>query len=340
MGGKVAGVGACGSAGDAFAGASAGWPAESIGSGSGRRSRGACRARTRRRRPACRARSASGGFGRVAACRPVTLGRAVGAVPVASLSARRSRCLRAEWLRGARDRPPARSVARRRSRGSCGATPRRAAAALTYRATTAQWHADRARAAARSPPSSPSTTSCAATCRTVSRARCSVPAASPWAVPTSCGSAGVAVAARTAAGRGLGARSRFPTGCAVDFPDDESMRVSHEAIYQSLYRAGPRSAASRELTACLRTGRALRVPQGPRPRSRQGLRHRRGPDQPAARRGRRPGRPGPLGRRPHPRPAQLGDRHARRAQQPVHDAAAPAADGRPRRPESQERARR
>jgi IS30 family transposase len=46
----------------------------------------------------------------------------------------------------------------------------------------------------------------------------------------------------------------------VDFPDDESMRVSHEAIYQALYVQG-RGALRRELTACLRTGRALRVPQ-------------------------------------------------------------------------------
>jgi IS30 family transposase len=45
----------------------------------------------------------------------------------------------------------------------------------------------------------------------------------------------------------------------LDFPDDESMRVSHEAIYQSLYIQG-RGALRRELTACLRTGRALRVP--------------------------------------------------------------------------------
>jgi IS30 family transposase len=46
----------------------------------------------------------------------------------------------------------------------------------------------------------------------------------------------------------------------LDFPDDESMRVSHEAIYQSLYVQG-RGALRRELTVCLRTGRALRVPR-------------------------------------------------------------------------------
>jgi IS30 family transposase len=46
----------------------------------------------------------------------------------------------------------------------------------------------------------------------------------------------------------------------LDFPDDSSMRISHEAIYQALYIQG-RGALRRELTACLRTGRALRVPQ-------------------------------------------------------------------------------
>jgi IS30 family transposase len=46
----------------------------------------------------------------------------------------------------------------------------------------------------------------------------------------------------------------------VDFPDDEAMRISHEAIYQSLYIQG-RGALKRELVACLRTGRALRVPR-------------------------------------------------------------------------------
>ncbi len=46
----------------------------------------------------------------------------------------------------------------------------------------------------------------------------------------------------------------------VDFPDDPSMRVSHEAIYQALYVQG-RGALKRELVACLRTGRALRVPR-------------------------------------------------------------------------------
>jgi IS30 family transposase len=51
----------------------------------------------------------------------------------------------------------------------------------------------------------------------------------------------------------------------IDFSEDDSMRISHEAIYQALFIQG-RGALQRELVACLRTGRALRVP---RARSRQ-----------------------------------------------------------------------
>ena len=46
----------------------------------------------------------------------------------------------------------------------------------------------------------------------------------------------------------------------LDFPADDSMRISHEAIYQALYVQG-RGALRRELAACLRTGRALRMPR-------------------------------------------------------------------------------
>jgi IS30 family transposase len=52
----------------------------------------------------------------------------------------------------------------------------------------------------------------------------------------------------------------------LDFPEDPTMRISHEAIYQALYIQG-RGALRRELTACLRSGRALRMPRA-RARSR------------------------------------------------------------------------
>jgi IS30 family transposase len=47
---------------------------------------------------------------------------------------------------------------------------------------------------------------------------------------------------------------------AVEFPDRPEMRVSHETIYQALY-VQSRGALRRELTRCLRTGRALRKPR-------------------------------------------------------------------------------
>ena len=46
----------------------------------------------------------------------------------------------------------------------------------------------------------------------------------------------------------------------IDFPDDPTMRISDEAIYQALCIES-RGALKRELVACLRTGRALRMPR-------------------------------------------------------------------------------
>ncbi len=52
------------------------------------------------------------------------------------------------------------------------------------------------------------------------------------------------------------------------YPDDEEMRVSHETIYQSLFVQG-RGTLRKELWRSLRTGRAIRRPQG-RPKSTKG----------------------------------------------------------------------
>lgn len=130
---------------------------------------------------------------------------------------------------------------------------------LEYRATTAQWHADRR---ARRP----KVAKLAAndTLRQYVQDRL----AGEIALPD--GSAVPGPSVRWV-GRRHGrrqdrrwARSWSPEQIAnrlpVDFPDDESMRVSHEAIYQALYVQG-RGALRRELCACLRTGRAHRVPR-------------------------------------------------------------------------------
>ncbi|HWL99760.1 MAG TPA: IS30 family transposase [Nocardioidaceae bacterium] len=57
----------------------------------------------------------------------------------------------------------------------------------------------------------------------------------------------------------------------AEYPDDERMRVSHETIYKALYVQG-RGGLRRELSRCLRTGRALRRPRGRTDRRREHLR--------------------------------------------------------------------
>jgi IS30 family transposase len=130
---------------------------------------------------------------------------------------------------------------------------------LEYRATTAQWHADRA---ARRPKRAKLVINVTLRSYVQDRLGGRVQASSGAVV------CGPIVAWK---GRRHGrrehrrwARAWSPAQIAhrlpVDFPDDKSMRISHEAIYQALYVQG-RGALRRELTACLRTGRALRVPQ-------------------------------------------------------------------------------
>jgi IS30 family transposase len=131
--------------------------------------------------------------------------------------------------------------------------------ALAYRATTAQWHAER-RA------SRPKVSKLAANnaLREYVQDRLAGTIARPDGEP-------VAGPDARWIGRRHGrrqdrrwARSWSPEQISnrlrIDFPDDQAMRISHEAIYQALYVQG-RGALKRELVACLRTGRVLRVPQ-------------------------------------------------------------------------------
>jgi IS30 family transposase len=130
---------------------------------------------------------------------------------------------------------------------------------LEYRATTAQWHAERA---ARRPKQAKLALNVALQAYVEERLSGVVVAPNGVAVP------GPAVPWK---GRRHGPRQdrRWSTAWSpeqiarrlpVDFPDDESMRISHEAIYQALFVQG-RGALRRDLTACLRSGRALRMPR-------------------------------------------------------------------------------
>ncbi len=140
---------------------------------------------------------------------------------------------------------------------------------LDYRATTAQWHAERAGRRPKAAKLAHQSGACGRMCRSGSPAL--------WPLR-----AGPRCPARRCRGRGRrhGRRQSRRWAMAwspqqiaerlrLDFPGDTTMRISHEAIYQALYVQG-RGALKRELTACLRTGRALRVPQGAHTRARQG----------------------------------------------------------------------
>lgn len=133
---------------------------------------------------------------------------------------------------------------------------------LEYRATTAQWHAERA---ARRPKAAKMTLNPALQTYVQDRLAGRVTAGNGVAIP------GPSVPWK---GRRHGVRQHRRWAAAwspeqisrrlhVDFPTDTRMRISHEAIYQALYIQS-RGALVRELTACLRTGRPLRVPRARR----------------------------------------------------------------------------
>src|SRR3954447_16438453 len=122
--------------------------------------------------------------------------------------------------------------------------------------------------AGRRSPSSPPTRDSAPTCRTGCRVRCSLRMVARPGRGLRPGRARTSRTAGIASGDRQWVQGWSPEQIAnrlrAGFPDDGSMRISHEAIYQALYIQG-RGALKRELVACLRTGRALR---GPRSRTR------------------------------------------------------------------------
>lgn len=98
----------------------------------------------------------------------------------------------------------------------------------------------------------------------------------------------------------------------LDFPDDDSMRISHEAIYQALFIEKPWSAEARaHPVPAYRESAAYAA--GAVEAGAVGACHRRCRDQRAARRGGGPGDPRPPRGRPHYRHQPVRDRHRRRA---------------------------
>lgn len=128
-----------------------------------------------------------------------------------------------------------------------------------YRASTAQWHADRA---ARRPKPSKLATNVAL--RDYVQDRLAGQVANPDGVgfsgPDVVWKGRRAVHRQSRRWSSAWSPEQIAHRLRLDFPEDPTMRISHEAIYQCLYIQG-RGALRRELTACLRSGRALRLPR-------------------------------------------------------------------------------
>ena len=216
---------------------------------------------------------------------------------------------------------------RRRSPASCAAT-RLPAAGSSSTGRRSRSGRPNGWPGVRRPRSSRSTSGCGSTCRSgcpggFSRPDGTAvpgPATRPWNGRDTAAPSGPPV------GESRGALSRSPTGC--DWTSPMMTRCgsrTRRSIRRSTSRAAER--CKRELVACLRTGRALRVP---RARSQRGKNFVSDEimisERPAEARG--PSGPRALGGRSDPRDRPLRDRDAGGALDALHDAAAsPAARG-------------
>ena len=172
-------------------------------------------------------------------------------------------------------------VTPRRSHGSCVAMPLLAPANAV---TEPRWRSGRPSRLPSVPraPSWPPTTGCATMCKTGCLGRSGIRTGRRFLVhPWRRGKAGTNPTGLIGSGSRAWSPEQISHRLKVDFTEDESMRISHEAIYQALLRARPRRA----------TTRADRVPadrscpaSSPCENSRAGqeVHHRGGNDQPAS----------------------------------------------------------
>jgi hypothetical protein len=185
------------------------WQGGRSGSGSGRRSLAAWQARTRPPKRGSLRRSASGGCARVAGCHRSACGRRRAAT-CRSVSVKRSRCFAGAARECGRSRGDF-GGRRRRSRGSCGGTPRPAAVGSST-APRRRSRTPTGGLVGRSRPSWQRTRRCGGTCRSGSRGRSPPQAVRTSLDPGCAGSAAATVGARIGAGRSRRAPSRSRTG--------------------------------------------------------------------------------------------------------------------------------
>ena len=226
--------------------------------------------------------------------------------------------------RSAGDRPPA---------GACGVDDLTRAAAQRrharrrpgLRATTAQWHAERA---GRRPKPAKLATNAALRTYVQDRLAGAIVAPGGAAVP------GPAVPwkgrrqgrRQHGGGPGRGAREQIAQRLRLDLPGRRDDAHQPRGHLPGALRAGPRRVAARADGLPAHRAGAARA-AGAQPRTGQVPCRSRGHDQPAPGGSGRPGGAGALGGGSHPRLGQLGDRHAGGAHDAVHDAAASAPHG-------------
>jgi len=219
------------------------------------------RARNRRSMLAFQCQLARDGFERAEGMPPTHLARTAKPVGARYLTFEEREDIAIALAKGTGIRAIARELGR--SASTISRELRRNAAtrsgSLDYRASTAQWHADRAACRPR-----PGKLVMNLALRDYVQDRLAGKIANPDGVgfdgPDVAWNGRRAVHRQSRRWSTAWSPEQIANRLQLDFPQDPTMRISHEAIYQALYIQG-RGALRRDLTACLRSGRALRMPR-------------------------------------------------------------------------------